>query len=53
MFIANRNGQYNAKTLLGDTFLMSTGTGSNSGALSLTSWRSTNCGIRIGSSNIA
>jgi len=53
MFIASANGQYNANTLLGDTVLMSTGTGSNTGALSLTTWSSTQCGIRIGSSNIA
>ena len=48
LFIASGGGQYNANTLLGDTVLMSTGNaGSNSGALSLTTWSSTNCGIRI------
>ena len=53
LFIANTNGSYNANTLLGDTVLLSTGTGQNTGALSLTTWSSTECGIRIGSSNIA
>jgi len=52
MFIASAGGQYNANTLLGDTCLLSTGTGVGTGALSLTTWSSTNCGIRIGSSNI-
>ena len=53
MHIASANGQYNANTLLGDTVLISTGTGANTGALSLTTWSSTQCGIRIRASNIA
>ena len=32
--------------------LISTGTGINTGAFSLTTWSSTQCGIRIGASNI-
>ena len=48
LFIASSNGQFNANTVLGDTCLLSQGTNaSNTGALSLTTWSSTNCGIRI------
>ena len=54
MFIVSGGGQYNANNQIGDTCLLSTGTSaSNTGALSLTTWSSTSCGIRIGSSNIA
>ena len=52
MFICSGGGQFNATNQVGDVSLLSTGTGSNTGALSLTTWSSTNCGIRIGSSNI-
>jgi len=52
LFIASTGGQYNSNTLLGDTCLLSTGTGQNTGSLSLTTWSNTSCGIRIGPSNI-
>jgi hypothetical protein len=52
MFICSGSGQFNATNQVGDVSLLSTGTGSGTGALSLTTWSSTNCGIRIGSSNI-
>ncbi len=48
LFIASASGQFNSNTSLGDTCLLSQGTSaSNTGALSLTTWSSTNCGIRI------
>ena len=48
LFIASAAGQFNLNTSLGDTCLLSQGTNaSNTGALSLTTWSSTNCGIRI------
>ena len=48
LFIPNASGQFNANNILGDTCLISLGTNaSNTGALSLTTWSSTNCGIRI------
>lgn len=48
LFILNTNGSFNANNILGDTCLISLGTNaSNTGALSLTTWSSTNCGIRI------
>jgi len=47
MFICSAGGQFNATNQLGDVSLLSTGTGLNTGALSLTTWSSTNCGIRI------
>lgn len=48
LFILNANGSFNANSQIGDTCLISLGTNaSNTGALSLTTWSSTNCGIRI------
>ena len=48
LFIPSASGQFNANNTLGDTCLISLGTNaSNTGALSLTTWSSTNCGIRI------
>jgi hypothetical protein len=53
IFIASGSGQYNATNQVGDLSLLSTGTGaSNTGALSLTTWSSTNCGIRINNNSI-
>jgi hypothetical protein len=52
LLIASGNGQFNATILLGDTVLLSSGTGIDTGGLSLTTYSVTNCGIRIGSSNV-
>jgi hypothetical protein len=53
IFIPSGGGQYNATNQVGDLSLLSTGTGaSNTGALSLTTWSSTNCGIRINNNTI-
>jgi hypothetical protein len=53
MFIVSGGGQYNANNQIGDTCLLSTGTSaSNTGALSLTTWSSTNCGIRITNNDV-
>ena len=53
MFICSSGGQFNATNQIGDLSILSTGNaGSNSGALSLTTWSSTNCGIRINNNTI-
>ena len=54
MFICSAGGQFNGTNQVGDVSLLSTGTTAlNTGALSLTTWSSTNCGIRITSNAIA
>lgn len=53
MFIVNSNGSFNANNILGDTCLISLGTNAtNTGALSLTTWSNTDCGIRITLNNV-
>ena len=53
IFIPSGAGQYNANNQVGDFCVLSTGTSAlNTGTLSLTTWSSTQCGLRIASNNI-